>query len=351
MKISIISFTNVGSTLNSSLRKILIDNGFEAQSYSMGKRASNEDVNVLGGSLKNWAERAFKSQDGIIFIGACAIAIRSIAPFLESKTKDPAVIVIDEKGNYIIPILSGHIGGGNELAKKIASYINGQAVITTATDINSKFAVDVFASKNDLYIKDMTIAKEISAEILNGGNVGLISDIDIKGEIPEEISVIEENHNTNLDLGISITSNETIKPFPKTLFLIARIFTIGIGCRKDKDSKEIEDALLSFLIEHDISIHAIKNIASIDLKKDERGILNFVQKYNICFDVYSNKELIEVQGDFSESKFVEKTTGLDCVCERAAVKGSGDGKLIIKKTIINGVTIAAALRKVEVKFE
>ena len=110
-----------------------------------------------------------------------------LSPFVKDKKTDPAVIVIDELGRFVIPLLSGHIGGANELSKKISKFTNSIEVITTATDINNKFAVDVFAKNNNLYISNMTIAKEISSKILEGEKIGFLSDFNFKGNIPSEL--------------------------------------------------------------------------------------------------------------------------------------------------------------------
>ena len=133
--------------------------------------------------LKNGQEEDFEDCDAIVFIGACGIAVRSIAPFVKSKKIDPAVVVVDEQGQFAISLLSGHIGGANELTEEIAEILRAQSVITTATDLNDKFAVDVFAKKNGCFISDMELAKEISAALLAGKEVGFASDFPWIGEI------------------------------------------------------------------------------------------------------------------------------------------------------------------------
>lgn len=346
MKISIISFTKSGSRLNIEIRDRMTSEERQIFSYCKGKDISESGIIPVIESLGEWAGKMFKTQDALIFIGACGIAVRCIAPYLDNKTKDPAVLVIDEKGNYVIPILSGHIGGANDLAIDMGTVLGAIPVITTATDLNGKFAVDVFAARNRLHITDMKCAKEISAAILNGGDIGFASELPVEGEIPPELKI-----EGNPEYGIRITLNEKLAASDKTLNLIPRMVTIGIGCRKGKEPLEIEKALLSFLNLHDISMYAVEKITSIDLKKNEKGILDFSEKYKIPVQFFTAEELGDLQGDFSESEFVESVTGVSSVCERAAVLASGNGGLLIGKTIINGVTIAAAVGKRSVRFE
>ena len=145
---------------------------------------------VKEGGLSAWAGERFGDSDGLIFIGACGIAVRAIAPYIRDKKTDPAVLAADEKGRFVIPLLSGHLGGANELAERLAaglakSGIPAQAVLTTATDVNRRFAVDVFAKEHGLVLDQMKLAKEISAAVLAGEPVGLFSDFPFSGPVPE----------------------------------------------------------------------------------------------------------------------------------------------------------------------
>lgn len=344
MKIAVLSFTSKGCILNSRLLGFFRKEGIEAKGFTLSKFSSEHNLNSFKHSLKEWTLENFSRYDALCFIGAAGIAVRTIAPFIKSKDVDPAVLVIDEKGEFIIPLLSGHIGGANKLSIKIADYLKGKPVITTATDINKEFAVDNFAVDNNLIIDNIKDIKVISGRILEGKNVGLYSDLEVKGSLPEKIvRNIEE-------VGICI-SYKDIKPFKFTMNLIPKNLTLGIGCRKNKPLEDIENLVLSVLKENNINIKAIKGIYSIDLKKDEQGILDFSKKYNIPFKVFSAEELKKVKGDFSKSAFVSSVTGVDNVCERAAVLGSNQGEVYIKKTSNNGVTASIAKEEWSVLFE
>ena len=160
-----ISFTGNGRRLEKSLAHELEKEGHQVLQAVKCKELES-DKDAVKCSAREWTGEQFRTRDVLIFIGAVQIAVRLIASFIGSKTTDPAVLVLDEKGQYCIPILSGHIGGANEMAERIAEMAGALPVITTATDIRGKWAIDVFARKNHLYIEDMQKAKQISAKIL-----------------------------------------------------------------------------------------------------------------------------------------------------------------------------------------
>ena len=293
--------------------------------------------------------RLFNENDVLIFIGACGIAVRKIAPYVKDKRTDPAVICIDELGTYVIPILSGHIGGANDIARYLAGQMNSIAAITTATDINGRFSVDSWASKNGLIIDDMKAVKEVSAAILER-NVPLLSDFEITGNLPAGIRLSGNDDaacEDQNDIGIYISCS-TKKPFSRTLSLIPRIIHLGIGCRKGTAEADIRAAIENVLSENNIDIRSVKCIASIDIKSDELGLLDYAAYMNLPVSFYSAQELSRVNGDFTPSEFVKSVTGVDNVCERSAMIGAEH--LLIRKSAANGVTVAAAMEHLEVNF-
>ena len=258
---------------------------------------------------------------------------------------------MDEKGIFAISLLSGHIGGANELAGKLANLTGAIPVITTATDVNGRFAVDVFAKKQKLWIADMKAAKQVSADVLDEKKIGLVTDFPILGEMPEELELLKGTEPFEGKTGIVIALNETFHPFPCTLHLIPKIVALGLGCRKGKEEAAIEEAVLEALSRNRLSIHSLMGAASVDLKAEEPGILAFCEKYGLDFQAYSAEELSEAEGDFIPSSFVKNVAGVDNVCERSAVLLSDGGKLIQKKAAGNGVTVALAVKEWSVEFE
>ena len=308
-------------------------------------------------SMAQWVEVYFQKLDAMIFIGDCDTALRSCAHLVRSKKTDPAVLIVDEQGKFVVSLMSGHIGGANELAGKIAGFLEAVPVITTATDLNRKFAVDVFATKNQCSISSMPLAKELSAALVNGERIGFYSEFPWNGKIPDEIvetsNITEED--TIPEIGFCVTADRKKCPFPKTLYLNPKIVTIGIGCKKNTPEETIEKIIKTVCDREKISLDTVEQAASIDLKKDEPGLLAFCKKYHLPFITFTKEELMKVPGTFTASAFVKKVTGVDNVCERSALlAGSrlgGESRLIVKKYAEEGVTAAIAVRKWSVRFE
>ena len=290
-----------------------------------------------------WAKEGFEEADALVFCCAAGIAVRGIAPWVRSKKTDPAVVIVDETGRFAIPILSGHLGGANELALRIAAAVGAEPVVTTATDLHALFAVDVFAKKNRLRIGSMLLAKEVSAALLRGEPVGFRSDEPVLGERPKELTDGEAA------IGILITADAEASPWEKTLRLTPMRYAVGMGCRRDKDAASLEAFFLRQLESCGVTPAQVRVLASIDVKKDEAGLLALSRKYAIPFETYTAEELLAVPGEFSGSDFVRSTVGVDCVCERAALC-AGAGKLIRRKTSEEGMTFALAAYEEEIRF-
>lgn len=358
MQIAVISFTENGCLLGECLRQGLNSydcrvNLYLKSKYQVPAGAQAEPLDKE--TLQTWTEKRFEDSEAIVFIGACGIAVRSIAPFVKSKQTDPAVVVIDETGMFAVSLLSGHLGGANELTERAAGILGAQAVITTATDRNKIFAVDVFAKQNHCVISDMKLAKEVSAALLSGTSVGFYSDFPCNGNLPEGLTVFDGTKKKDIpELGICISVQKEKQPFAKTLYLIPRILTVGIGCRKGIAAAAIATAVKDIGEQAGIFPEAIGQAASIDLKKEESGLLQFCKAQKLAFVVYSAEQLKQANGNFSGSSFVENITGVDNVCERAAILGSrtvgAGGRLLCGKYAKDGVTAALAQKKWSVKF-
>ncbi len=342
MRIDLISFTECGAKLGYELMRALKGQGHEIQGFTMEKYALSSGLLPLKEPLKAWTKRAFYRKDALIFIGATGICIRSIAPFIEDKRKDPAVIVLDEKGKFVIPILSGHLGGANALANMIADELNAQPVMTTATDINDKFAVDLFAKKHQLTIMDMTIAKEISAAALRDETIGFVSELPYEGCLPDGVKALEASKTSHY--GIHVAIRQSHHPFERTLHLIPRIVTLGIGCRKNTEEATISQLVDEVLENHDIARVAIEQVVSVDLKKNEAGLVSYCKKQGWPFKTYSVEVLSRVTGEFTDSEYVKSVMGVGNICERAAVLGSDGGNIIQRKYAKDGVTVSVAVK-------
>ena len=284
----------------------------------------------------------FADADVLIFVGACGIAVREIAPFVKSKKTDPAVLCVDDHARFVIPVLSGHIGGANEAAAALAEKLRSIPVITTATDISSRFSVDAWAARNGLVIDSMKAAKDVSAAILER-DLPLYSELSVEGPLPNGIFAWDpEQFEETLPLGIYV-GWRTKKPFEETLRLIPKDLILGIGCRKGTKKEEIRDAVSQVFSENELDLRAVESAASIDLKAEEEGLLSWCAEQKLDIRFYSAEELQAVKGSFASSDFVKSVTGVDNVCERSALIGARD--LIVKKTKKDRVTIAVAAKR------
>lgn len=286
----------------------------------------------------------FEKVDGILFVCAAGIAVRSIAPFIRHKSRDPAVLVMDETGSFCISLLSGHAGGANALAERIGKMTGALPVITTATDREGCFAVDVFAGENGLTLTDWNGAKSISARILRGERIRLESELDITGELPEGLERVASGG----ELLISWRKNKG----GAALQLYPRVLALGIGCKKNTSADAILAAVRSYLTENELAQEAVCCVASIDLKAQEEGILQLARSLEVPFLTFSAEELSNLKGEYTSSSFVEQVTGVANVCERSAVMAAGGtyACLVGRKKAFVGVTVAAALREGVVRF-
>ena len=296
----------------------------------------------LGAPAESFYGELFAWADVLIFVGACGIAVRSIAPHVRDKRVDPAVLCIDERACFVIPLLSGHIGGANRIARRLAAELGAAAAITTATDVNGRFAVDEWAVEHGCVIDDMALARAVSAAVLER-DIPLCSALPVSAPLPDGLVCGEAG-----ELGIYI-GWDLQTPFARTLRLIPRVLHLGIGCRRGTAESTIDAAISAALHAAGIDRRAICRAASIDLKADEAGLLSYCEKNRLPLAFYSAEELMEVRGEFSSSELVRRVTGVDNVCERAAALSAG-GELILKKTAAHGVTVAIAAEKTEVRF-
>ena len=368
MNISVISFTLSGIRFSQKLADSL-ENSWKREYAGLQRNIVVDDIilftkcsawsdaetifsaQYVEESISEWAGKQMQEKNILLFIGACGIAVRSIAPHLTDKMHDSPVLVMDEKGEYVIPILSGHLGGANEIAVEIAGTIGAAPVITTATDINRKFPVDLFAKRNGLFVVNKEGIAQVSSKILAGKDITISIE---SGHIREGCRLPEGVHMVSYPpeqfVDIVVTAEE--KNFDTAVLLRPKEYVIGMGCRREKEADKIEALILRSMKELDIRTEQLLALASIDCKKDEQGFLSWRRKNNLPFFTYTAEQLKDLKGEFQASPFVLATTGVDNVCERAALKGCGDGgKLIYGKHAEDGMTIAIAKREWSVRFD
>lgn len=328
-------------------------------------------------TVKACVDVYFEQVDAIVFVTASGIAVRSVAEHLAHKSEDPAIVCMDECGKHVISLVSGHAGGANALTQMLADVMWATPVITTATDVEGRFSVDEYAREHNLVVTDWAKAKAISAEVLAAGAepVWIEEPVVAQGEEKGACEIRKELKSTGIDgcknrvdgceNGIDGSENRvdvkrlqigshqviiTPKDVPvdaQTLQLIPRCIVAGVGCKKGTPVDKIEHAVQDAFAKAGLRMEALCAVASIDLKKEEAGLLEFCETRNVPFETYAAEELQAVPGTYSASEFVSGVTGVDNVCERSAVKyasehGANDGELLLRKQAQDGVTVALA---------
>lgn len=331
IRAKIISFTERGAQTGRRIAQALYP--AYAEQYARGT-----DLSIKRTNLSRMIQQAMVDCDLIVFVGACGIAVRSCAPYLQGKQYDPAVIVVDENAKFVISLLSGHIGGANTLTEQLAHALHAQAVITTATDGRRVFAVDTWAQQNGCTVHEVSQIKYISSAILSGHSVGLYSDFPIEGSLPAQIKA-----NEPAPCGIVLSVRTQLQPFSHTLHVVPRVVHLGIGCRRGTPVELIHEFISEILLEEGIPFSAICRVASIDLKQNELGLCLFCKQHDLPFVTYSAQALAQAPGSFSASDFVQKTVGVDNVCERAAILSSSGGTILRNKTVRDGMTAALVI--------
>lgn len=321
-------------------------------------------------TVKACVDEYFEQVDAIVFVTASGIAVRSVAEHLTHKSKDPAIVCMDECSKHVISLVSGHAGGANALTQMLADVMWATPVITTATDVEGQFSIDDYAREHNLVVTDWAKAKAISAEVLAAGAEPVrVNEAEVlQEEEKNACGICKEQKSTGIDMGkiendgcengidvqrlqigsyqVVITPQD-VSVDAQTLQLIPRCIVAGVGCKKGMPVDKIEHAVQEAFAKAGLRIEALCAVASIDLKKEEVGLQEFCEIRNVPFETYAAEELQAVPGIYSASEFVSGVTGVDNVCERSAVKyasehGANDGELLLRKQAQDGVTVALA---------
>lgn len=321
--ISIISVTEKGDEIAYKLRE-----NFDSHIYLKSK--------LKDFKLDNVTKECFKKYKAIVFLSSTGIAVRAISKYLKGKDVDPAVIVVDVCNNFTISLVSGHLGGANKLTYEISNVLGNIPVITTATDNMDLIAPDILAKNNNLIIEDLKKAKVIAGRLVNKEIVYFKDDED-KINCPKGYIETEEVK----DNTVWITNSSKEKD--NVLKLIRKNIILGIGCRKDTDSKKLSDFVSSVLLENYLDKRSVKLIASIDVKKNEKAILDLAKELNSKLKFYTKEEIMTVEEKYEGSAFVKATVGVSSVSE-PVVDLSG-GEIIIEKIKNNGMTLTVGIEK------
>ena len=254
--------------------------------------------------------------------------------FIVKKDKDPGIVVVDVNNKFTISLAGGHIGGANELTLEISKVLNNTPVITTATDNQNKVAPDMIAKSNNLIIEDLKKAKDMASRLVNNKKVYFLDDDNLI-KLPlgyESTYLLKDN-----TLWITNKEKSEEENLKETLRLIRKNILLGVGCRKGVSSQGLIDFVKSSLKDLNIDKRAVLKIGSIDLKKEEKAILDLSEYLNCHFETFSKDEIKSVQDEFEGSDFVEKSVGVRAVSEPAVLLMNGN--IIVNKLKKNGMTL------------
>lgn len=353
MKIGLIAFTKDGAELCFKTKIILEGSGHLCNAFANGRAVDAGLLDPLETSLTLWAERALLTYDVIIFIGTTGVAVRAIAPYLRNKTVDPAVLVIDEGANYVIPLIVGHISGANRLAMEIAERLSASEVITMQGNFTGRFSVDTWAVENNLYICNKEKIRDINGSYLDGEHIGIAGDFPVWGKVPVGVvPCTEEDFKENREIptvGVFISLSGKDRPFEKTLAMVPRIVTIGIDCDPETEFETVKATVEKVLEECNISVNAVKRISSIDTNRKASGILALCKEYKVRYGCFAETELDSVTEQSSLYKNAPiKIMG---IAEKAAFLGSMRGEIIMREKEFNGVKLAIAAAEWKIIFD
>lgn len=297
--------------------------------------------------LTSAVERHFHRYREHVFIMAAGIAVRTVAPLIRHKTIDPAVVVVDDAGRFAVSLLSGHLGGANDLAQNVARCLGALPVITTATDVNGLPAIDVLAAQLDLIIENPEAIKHVNMAILNRASIRLHDPRNtLQDHFPEHRRwwrPVDLNHDPvrTGPAGVFIDDIQVDLP-PQFLILRPPTLAAGIGCNRATAAAEIEALLMRVLAENRLSLLSVARLASISIKKDEKGLLELAERLKLPVRFFEKDQLAEAEGIQNPSATVAKYTGVQSVCEAAAILAAGRGTLIVPKQTTRNVTVAVA---------
>ena len=304
-------------------------------------------------SLSETLNQKFKCYSGHIFIMSTGIVVRVIAPLINNKVEDPAVVVVDDQANHAISLLSGHLGGANALTQKIADIIGADPVITTATDVNRLPAIDVLAKEMNLLIENPGAIKTVNMALLKSEKIFVHDPFGFLGSSLPHIEPFtygetkkhsKKNCRANEFESVpGIYVDDVIVDLPaEVLVLRPASLVAGIGCNRNTAMEEMKALLTDVLATHNLAPSCLTSLASIDVKSDESGLLSLSEKLNLPVIFYSRQELNQVKEIKNPSIVVEKHVGVKSVCEASALLTARGGALIVPKQLTKNVTIAIA---------
>ena len=346
MPVAVIAITRNGARLGARLRE-----GLGADLYVLQKYRGQAGAEARGFTdLKELFPRLWQEYDGIVAIMATGIVVRLVAPFLAGKDKDPAVVVMDEAGRFAISLLSGHLGGGNELAERCAFVTGARAVITTATDVNGLPSFDMLAKDHGWVIDDLSRVKVLNSLLLDNEDIAVVDATGLvrsyfhgRGRLAFFDTFVAGVRSGAR--GVVFVANSIVPPqlqAESLLVLRPRNLVLGIGCNKGTSREEIEGVIAANLKRLFLSPRSIACLATAEAKRAEPGLVDCAAALEVPLHWFSSEELNAVAVPSPASEHALRAIGAAGVAEPAALLASHGGKLLLKKVKDGNVTLAIA---------
>lgn len=305
-----------------------------------------------GAGLKEQVARAWEGAEGLIFIMASGIVVRLLAPLLRHKALDPAVLVLDARGQFVVSLLSGHLGRANDLAREVAAVLGATPVITTATDALGKTAVETWAGRLGLKVANPEGLVKINGALIREEPIRIYSEWPPEALGGQDWEPGQTTWRPLAELPrapagtatVAITVSRWGAP-GADLELVVPTLVVGIGCRRGAGKDTLRRALEEVFGPRKWPLAAIQKLASVTLKRDEDGLWKLARELKVPVEFYEPEELQEVldaMPELQQSSYVKEKIGVGAVCEPAAVLGSRWGKLLVRKQKYRGVTVAVA---------
>ncbi|MGI0015091.1 MAG: cobalt-precorrin 5A hydrolase [Nitrososphaera sp.] len=311
----------------------------EAEIYVPAKHNdSGTDIHWFTEPSTQLVGTLFKSNDALICIFSLGAVIRMVAPHLLDKKSDPAVIVIDDKATHVISALSGHLGGANALARLVASYLKAEPVITTAADVNETIAVDLLGRQFGWTIENFENVTKVSALMVNEEDIAVYQDVGDKnwwhGPLPKNVSPVyelEQVKRPEYKAGLVISDKVISDPgiLAKSVIYRPKSLVVGVGLHWDTSKDTIEFGINSVFRERGLSLHSIRNLASINREASVQGLEEYSKQYNFPVEMYDKQQLATVVVP-NPSETVQQFEGTASVSEAAALLSS-KGSLVVQK--------------------
>jgi cobalt-precorrin 5A hydrolase len=345
MHIAIIAITRNGARIGADLQA-----GIPKSRLFVIEKHATGDAHPFSTGVQSLVDRLWPDYDGFVFIMATGIVVRTIAPLLQAKDRDPAVVVLDDAGRFAVSLLSGHIGGANALAKTCAGLIGSTPVITTATDVNELPSFDMLAKEKGWLIEDLSRVKTLNTLLLEGKEIAVVDyGTGVRSYCAGKgVLSFHEDFAAALGSGASgqlFVTNRIVPTQQSTARLLVLRpvnLCLGIGCNRGTSAQEIESVVMEHLDQLSLSFESVKCIATAQAKGDESGLLEFAARSGLTLQLYESEELNRIEAPSPASDHAMAAIGARGVAEPAALLASGGGQLLLHKVKSGNVTLAIA---------